>query len=97
LAVLAVNTNTEYLPSPNSGQDEIVFVCFRDLLPGTNLFITDNGYERQNAGLWGGTEGVISITRTGSVLPKGTIITIETTTANVIYLDHIITFTPVVL
>lgn len=83
LAVLAVNTNTEYLPAPNSGQDEIVFVCFRDLLPGTSLFLTDNGYERRNANQWGGTEGVITITRTGSVLPKGTIITIKTTTPNV--------------
>ncbi|WP_295335555.1 T9SS sorting signal type C domain-containing protein [Flavobacterium sp.] len=79
LAVLAINTNTE---SP-SGCDLISFVCFRDLLPGTTLFITDNGYERKTAGLWGGTEGVITITRTGAVLPKGTIITIETTTANV--------------
>lgn len=77
LAVLAVNT------SITSGTDQIVFVCFRDLLPGTSLFLTDNGYERQNANQWGGTEGVITITRTGSVLPKGTIITIETTTPNV--------------
>lgn len=77
LAVLAVNI------SITSGTDQIVFVCFRDLLPGTSLFLTDNGYERQNANQWGGTEGVITITRTGSVLPKGTIITIETTTPNV--------------
>lgn len=83
LAVLAVNTNTEYnLPSV-TGTDEVVFVCFRDLLPGTQLFITDNGYERLYAGKWGGTEGVIIITRTGSLLPKGTIITIRTNTANV--------------
>lgn len=79
LAVLAINTNTE---SP-AGCDLISFVCFRDLLPGTTLFITDNGYERKTAGLWGGTEGVITITRTGAVLPKGTIITIVTTTPNV--------------
>lgn len=77
LAVLAVNT------SITSGTDQIVFVCFRDLLPGTSLFLTDNGYERLYANQWGGTEGVITITRTGSVLPKGTIITIETTTPNV--------------
>lgn len=79
LAVLAINTNT----GAPSGCDLLSFVCFRDLLPGTTLYITDNGYERQNAGLWGGTEGVIVLTRTGSTLPKGTIITIETTTANV--------------
>jgi hypothetical protein len=84
LAVLAINTNT----NAPSGCDLLSFVCFRDLLPGTTLFITDNGYERQNAGLWGGTEGVIVLTRTGSTLPKGTIITIETTTANVTLGTH---------
>jgi hypothetical protein len=86
LAVLAINTNTE---SP-SGCDLISFVCFRDLLPGTTLFITDNGYERRFAGLWGGTEGVITITRTGAVLPKGTIITIQSTvtTGNVTSGSH---------
>ncbi|MGV9004179.1 choice-of-anchor D domain-containing protein [Flavobacterium sp.] len=82
LAVLAVNT------SRVGGFDEISFVCFRDLLPGTQLFITDNGYERLTAGLWGGSEGVITITRTGSLLPKGTIITIITTTANVTSSGH---------
>lgn len=86
LAVLAINTNTE---SP-AGCDLISFVCFRDLLPGTTLFITDNGYERKTAGLWGGTEGVITITRTGAVLPKGTIITIQSTvtTGNVTSGSH---------
>lgn len=86
LAVLAINTNTE---AP-SGCDLISFVCFRDLLPGTTLFITDNGYERKTAGLWGGTEGVITITRTGAVLPKGTIITIQSTvtTGNVTSGSH---------
>jgi hypothetical protein len=90
LAVLAVNTNTGGTPA---GTDEVAFVCFRDLLPGTNLFITDNGYERKSAGLWGGTEGVISITRTGSLLPKGTIITIRTTTANATSASHFDVYT----
>lgn len=84
LAVLAINTNT----GAPAGCDLLSFVCFRDLLPGTTLYITDNGYERQNAGLWGGTEGVIVLTRTGSTLPKGTIVTIETTTANVTLGSH---------
>ncbi|WP_396195959.1 beta strand repeat-containing protein, partial [Flavobacterium sp.] len=78
LAVLAVNYNYD-----GTGLDQIAFVCFRDLLPGTSLFITDNGYERLFANLWGGTEGVITITRTGSTLPKGTIITIQTTNTSV--------------
>lgn len=85
LAVLAINTNTGVA---TGGPDLLSFVCFRDLLPGTALFITDNGYERKFAGLWGGTEGVITITRTGSTLPKGTIITIASTTANVTSGSH---------
>ncbi len=71
LAILAVNTNTN---NPN-GCDEISFVCFKDITPGTKLYLTDNGYERKYADLWGSTEGVVSITRIGSTLPKGTIIT----------------------
>ena len=85
LAVLAVNTNTEIAV----GTDLISFVCFRDLLNGTTLYITDNGYERRFAGLWGGTEGVIVLTWNGAApLPKGTIITIETTTANATLASH---------
>jgi hypothetical protein len=83
LAVLAVNYNYD-----GTGLDQIAFVCFRDLLPGTTLFITDNGYERSFANLWGGTEGVITITRTGSTLPKGTIITIQTTNTSVTSASH---------
>lgn len=74
LAILAVNTNL-----PASGCDQVAFVCFKDILPGTQFYITDNGYERQYAGEWGGTEGVVTLTRTGSTLPKGTIIVFEAT------------------
>lgn len=77
LAILAVNTNL-----PISGCDQIAFVCFKDILPGTQFYITDNGYERQFAGEWGGTEGVVTLTRTGSTLPKGTIIVFEATVAS---------------
>ena len=82
LAIIAVNTDI------GSGTDQIAFVCFEDILPGTTIFLTDNGYERQFAGLWGGTEGLITITRTGSVLPKGTIVVFESTTANVTSPSH---------
>jgi hypothetical protein len=82
LAVLAVNTNTNPTGGSLAGTDLISFVCFRDLLPGTTLYITDNGYERQFANEWGGTEGVIALTRT-TLLPKGTIVTIEATTPNI--------------
>lgn len=69
LAILAVNTN-------NGSGEEFAFVCFQDILPGTEFFITDNGYERVTAGLWADTEGVIKIRRTGTTLPKGSIINI---------------------
>lgn len=72
LAILAVNTDFD-----GSYNDEIAFVAFKDILPGTKIYLTDNGYESKNAGKWGGTEGVISITRTGTTLAKGTIIVIQ--------------------
>ncbi|MEZ4853076.1 hypothetical protein [Flavobacterium sp.] len=74
LAILAVNTAAE----SSGSADEISFVCFQDLLPGTVIYLTDNGYERVSAGLWGDTEGIISLERTTTTLPKGTIITIHT-------------------
>lgn len=70
LAILGVNTNT------GSG-DQIAFVIFRDITAGTRIYLTDNGYERRYPGVWGGTEGVISITRNGPDLIAGTIIVIE--------------------
>lgn len=82
LAIIAVNTDI------GSGTGQIAFVCFEDILPGTTIFLTDNGYERQFSGLWGGTEGLVTITRTGSVLPKGTIVVFESTTANVTSPSH---------
>jgi hypothetical protein len=71
LAILAVNTTN------TTSNDEFSFVCFKDILPGTQIYFTDNGYERVNAGQWGDTEGVFSITRSGTTLVKGTIVSIE--------------------
>ncbi|MBS7787812.1 choice-of-anchor D domain-containing protein [Flavobacterium sp. CYK-55] len=79
LAILAVNTTAE----SSGSADEISFVCFQDLLPGTTIYLTDNGYERVTAGLWGNTEGIIMMTRTNSLLPKGTIVTIHTANGGV--------------
>jgi hypothetical protein len=76
LAIVAVNTS-------NGNGDEFAFVCFQDILPGTEFFITDNGYERVSAGLWGDTEGVLKISRIGTTLPKGTIINIISLTAGI--------------
>lgn len=60
-------------------EDEISFVSFEDILVGTTIDLTDNGFERLNCGsnTWGNTEGVIRLTRTTSTIPKGTIITIR--------------------
>ena len=84
LAILAVNTDI------SDGKDQIAFVCFKDILPGTEIFLTDNGFERKYAGEWGGTEGLIKITRTNSTLPKGTIIVFESTnnSGNVTQASH---------
>lgn len=82
LAILAVNTNI------SGGTDEVAFVCFQDILPGTTFYITDNGYERQFAGEWGGTEGVVTLTRTGSTLTRGTVIVFRSTTGNVTNATH---------
>lgn len=73
-AILAVNTTAD----ASGSADEISFVCFKDLNPGTVIYFTDNGYERLYPGLWGNSEGVVSIERINTVLPAGTIITIHT-------------------
>jgi gliding motility-associated-like protein len=60
-----------------SGQsyDEVSFACFQDITPGTEIQITDNSYERCYAGLWGGGEGGAKLTRFGTTIPAGTVIT----------------------
>ncbi|MFC0603257.1 beta strand repeat-containing protein [Winogradskyella pulchriflava] len=78
LAILAVNVNID----DGNGSDQVAFVCFQDILPGTTFYLTDNGYEREFAGLWGGTEGVIEITRTGTTLAKGTVIVFQGNNGN---------------
>jgi hypothetical protein len=79
-AVIAVNSNISCYPAgPNgaygAGDDEISFMTFKDILNGDSFYMTDNGYERVNAGLWGDTEGVYFFTRTGGTIPAGTVIT----------------------
>lgn len=59
------------------GRDRVSFIAFKDIEPGTTIDITDNGWERENPGLWGNTEGFIRTTRTGSLIPAGTLITFE--------------------
>lgn len=65
--IIAVNTN-------GTQGDEVCFVSFQAITPGTNFEITDNGYERELPGLWGNTEGTIRFERTAgaSTLTPGT-------------------------
>lgn len=81
-AVIALNSNiTCYPAGPNgaytAGDDEISFITFKDIQNGDTFSITDNGFERLASGLWGDQEGVYTITRTGGVIPAGTVITIR--------------------
>ncbi len=57
--------------------DEISFVCFQDITSGTEIDITDNGWEILNPNFFGDNEGTIRMTRTGGTIPRGTIITFE--------------------
>ena len=79
LAILAVNTDIDNQPgSTDDGSgDQIAFVLFKDIEPGTKLFFTDNGYQRLYPDKWGNTEGVLAITRINTTLPAGTIVVIE--------------------
>jgi SprB repeat/CHU_C Type IX secretion signal domain len=74
IAVLGVSANTFDCGGP-SGGDEISFVCFKNIETGDSIDITDNGWERCNAGQWGDTEGVIRFKRTGTTIFAGTVIT----------------------
>jgi len=60
----------------SAGDDEISFITFKDIQNGDVFYMTEyNGYERTTAGLWADTEGVYQITRNGSTIPAGTVIT----------------------
>jgi len=48
-----------------------------NILPGTIIDLTDNGWERINTGRWGDTEGFIRLIRKGSSIAKGVIITLS--------------------
>jgi hypothetical protein len=75
-AIVGVNSNIVTYPGTYSaGDDEISFICFKDIQNGDVFDITDNGYERISVGTWGDYEGVYRFTRTGGTLPAGTVIT----------------------
>gem|GEM_PF-2438979 len=70
LAIVGVNSTI----SPSS-QDEISFVCFKDITNGTSIQVTDNGYEACTAGQWSSAEGGATLTRTGGTIAAGTVMT----------------------
>ena len=57
--------------------DQFSFVCFEDIENGTEIDVTDNGWETQYAGYWGDGEGTLSMIRTGGTITRGTVITVE--------------------
>ena len=75
LAIVAVNTN-------GTTGDEMSFFAFKDITNGTIIQVTDNGYERATAGLWGDSEGFINLERIGNTIPAGTVITLIMTGVN---------------
>ncbi|MBD3725055.1 MAG: hypothetical protein IE891_09860, partial [Flavobacteriaceae bacterium] len=74
-AVIALNSNISCYGGYTAGDDEISFITFRDIQNGDSFYMTDNGFERDNANEWGNTEGVYQFTRTGPTLTAGTVIT----------------------
>jgi hypothetical protein len=76
IAVVGVATDTD-LCGFEMGSDQISFVCFKNINSFTTFQITDNGWEKSNAGLWGNTEGTIQLLRAGGTIPAGTVITLN--------------------
>lgn len=73
--LLAVNTQA----LSSGSDDQLCFTAFKEITPFTAIDLTDNGYERVNAGQWGDTEGTIRLERNAgaSTIPAGTVICIQ--------------------
>ena len=76
-AVLGIDANHNGSCGGGAGDDEISFVCFKDILAGTTLDFTDNGWYRENVGQWGNTEGAIRITRSTGTVLAGVVMTLK--------------------
>lgn len=74
LMIVGVNANNQPCGG-DSGEDRVSFVCFKPIVPGTTLDLTDAGYGNCNAGLWTENEGMVRMTRTGTAIPAGQVIT----------------------
>ena len=90
LAILAINTKSDFPSTPPDAGDEISIVSFKPIAINTSIDFTDNGYERLTAGKWGDTEGTIRLTRKNTELAAGKVITFEikTSTSNIILGDN---------
>lgn len=78
LLIVGVNANNTVCSGLDS-EDLVSFFCLKTIGTGTTIDLTDNGYERQFAGLWGTTEGTVRMTRTGGAIPAGQVITFRLT------------------
>jgi hypothetical protein len=76
LVVLGVNTSNASCGGTN-GEDVVSFMCFKDITTGTSIILTDNGYSRCTPGLWGNSEGTVSMQRVGTTIPAGQVITFK--------------------
>ncbi len=76
LAIVGVNANDNACDggSPED-YDYVSFFCFQEITYGTELILTDNGYERCYPGQWGNVEGTVRMRRTGPAIPAGQVIT----------------------
>jgi len=75
IAILAFNTDNL---GAGTGSDEVSFVTFVDIVPGTIIDMTDNAYQKCGTlNGWGISEGWIRIERANTTLPKGTIVTVR--------------------
>ncbi len=74
IVVVAVNANNGACTPGTLGADRVFFVSFVDITPGTVIDLTDNGWERSNAGNFGTGEGVYRFSRTGATIPAGSLI-----------------------
>ena len=77
LLVYAVNSNVNSFCITNYSNstefvDEVFLVTFKDILPNTIIYITDNGWQRKLNNFFGTTEGVLKLTkRMDSTIEKG--------------------------
>ncbi len=78
LAIVGVNANLGGCGA-TGGEDEISFIAFKDILPGTEIHFTDNGWQRLNPDQWGNNEGFLIARRSPSaaVIPAGTLIVVR--------------------